>query len=673
MDLQNLLSNNKNNLPLSSASGLLGGSTNSFLSGNKQIPDSAGLGFLKSTQPILSPSPQLSGNKTLSALIAPQKNNMIKNTSTLKKVDPTISVAPVSNAKGIEQGQSFFGSVFNKMGQDVFKPEYQTPNIVSSQNGFNAPQDNTMDQWFDDGDNGNQGGSDLDSWGTNTNTNNTSTTNNMFGGSDTTMNTGSEFNTGNNQDLNKFDVDKYFQVIDTMNPTLEEMYQIRNAINNKRNDVAVGEVDPYELFTKRGITATPKMIENMRKSTAGIYDPLLSDINGKILAQERREELALKNKGTDYSGFSGGSANEFGIDSNEIANSLLSNLSGSKADNFKNGYNNAADKDQFITSFIYQSLLNGAQRSTIDSLKELKGGYNLALDYADSLGKDIPGGVYNKKIQDLKKYLGKDKNKEFLEFNSLISSSQAAPRVKVTGVAMSDKELDLINQYMVSPSDTVGDAIAKMNVQEKYLEWKIKIAPLQAMGYNIPMPSANQLLNGTAQTGVGTSGGGLSQQEIQALKQRGFTDEEINNYSGGFKSVGGGTNKAINNVNDAMQRIAKVESQGSGGYNAIGPVVKKGDYKGQKAVGKYQVMQGNIGPWTKEALGQTLTPTQFLNSPQAQDAVARYFLQKAYDKYGTWNDAASVWFTGQPASKAIARGANDGLSSVQQYLNKFNT
>lgn len=664
MDLQNLLSNNKNNLPLSSASGLLGGSTNSFLSGNKQIPDSAGLGFLKSTQPILSPSPQLSGNKTLSALIAPQKNNMIKNTSTLKKVDPTISVAPVSNAKGIDQGQSFFGSVFNKMGQDVFKPEYQTPNIVSSQNSFKAPQ-------FEVGGgelyeyNSDEGGSGLDNWGTNTNTNNTSTTNNMFGGSDTTMNTGSEFNTGNNQDLNKFDVDKYFQVIDTMNPTLEEMYQIRNAINNKRNDVAVGEVDPYELFTKRGITATPKMIENMRKSTAGIYDPLLSDINGKILAQERREELALKNTGT-------GSNYEFG--NNYMLDTILSSNKFTKDQ--INNIQRMVDSGQDVRPTMLGILKSGMSTGFKDKLNDYEmierslGGLEKGLQEFYAAGGDT--SLLKGTVDQVSRKLGEQSQKNvggtayiYTQLQEYISRY----RQSLTGAAFSEVEAKEITGRLPSLKNSGDLNMEILRAQKDYADMQKKSIYDSAL--NIP-GTYDMIMSGNF-SGQSNSSGGLSQQDIQLLKNSGYTDEEISNYSGGFKSVGGGTNKAINNVNDAMQRIAKVESQGSRGYNAIGPVVKKGDYKGQKAVGKYQVMQGNIGPWTKEALGQTLTPTQFLNSPQAQDAVARYFLQKAYDKYGTWNDAASVWFTGQPASKAIARGANDGLSSVQQYLNKFNT
>ena len=113
--------------------------------------------------------------------------------------------------------------------------------------------------------------------------------------------------------------------------------------------------------------------------------------------------------------------------------------------------------------------------------------------------------------------------------------------------------------------------------------------------------------------------------------------------------------------------IANIESRGSGGYSAIGPKTKKGN----RAYGKYQVMDFNIPSWTKKHLGKSLTPDQFLASPQAQDAVFRGEFGSSVAKYGNPQDAASVWFTGKP----LAKGANnrDILGTTGQgYVNKFN-
>ncbi len=120
-------------------------------------------------------------------------------------------------------------------------------------------------------------------------------------------------------------------------------------------------------------------------------------------------------------------------------------------------------------------------------------------------------------------------------------------------------------------------------------------------------------------------------------------------------------------VGAAREALASIES--SGNYDAIGPVVTKGAYKGQRAYGKYQVMEGNIGPWTKAALGKAMTKEEFLADRGAQDAVVEWQLQKSYDKHGSWEDAASVWFSGSPVAKAGNR--SDGYTTVPEYVSKF--
>ena len=85
--------------------------------------------------------------------------------------------------------------------------------------------------------------------------------------------------------------------------------------------------------------------------------------------------------------------------------------------------------------------------------------------------------------------------------------------------------------------------------------------------------------------------------------------------------------------------IAGIESGGN--YGILGPLTK-----GDRAYGKYQVMGANIPQWTQEALGQSLTPDQFLNNPQAQDAVFAHRFGQYVDKYGL-EGAARAWFAGE--------------------------
>ncbi len=115
----------------------------------------------------------------------------------------------------------------------------------------------------------------------------------------------------------------------------------------------------------------------------------------------------------------------------------------------------------------------------------------------------------------------------------------------------------------------------------------------------------------------------------------------------------------------AKQAIAGIES--SGNYGAIGPSTKYG-----RAYGKYQVLETNIPSWTKQALGKTLTPQQFLSDPTAQERVFETIFSGYVSKYGDYGSAAKVWFGGPGALKNA--DAKDVLgTSVQQYADRFSS
>jgi hypothetical protein len=113
-----------------------------------------------------------------------------------------------------------------------------------------------------------------------------------------------------------------------------------------------------------------------------------------------------------------------------------------------------------------------------------------------------------------------------------------------------------------------------------------------------------------------------------------------------------------------LNAIAKIES--SNNPKAIGPQTKSGD----RAYGLYQVMGTNVPSWTEEAVGRRMTPDEFLADEEAQRATARHHFGKSLKQYGNPEDAASVWFSGRPMSKA--GNASDVLgTTVPDYINKF--
>lgn len=117
------------------------------------------------------------------------------------------------------------------------------------------------------------------------------------------------------------------------------------------------------------------------------------------------------------------------------------------------------------------------------------------------------------------------------------------------------------------------------------------------------------------------------------------------------------------------QAISAIESGSfAGNYSALGPITKNGD----RAYGRYQVMGANIPSWTMGALGQRLSPQQFLGSPSAQDAVFEKYFGASVAKYGSAQQAASVWFTGRPINSASAAAADITGTTGSKYVDMFN-
>jgi hypothetical protein len=111
--------------------------------------------------------------------------------------------------------------------------------------------------------------------------------------------------------------------------------------------------------------------------------------------------------------------------------------------------------------------------------------------------------------------------------------------------------------------------------------------------------------------------------------------------------------------------IGQYESGGN--YNARGPVVTEGQYKGQRAMGKYQIMPGNLPSWSKQALGRVVSESEFMSNPAIQDKIAQYQIGQLLAKHGNNADVASAWFTGRPLAKA--GNAKDVLgTTAPQYV-----
>jgi hypothetical protein len=179
--------------------------------------------------------------------------------------------------------------------------------------------------------------------------------------------------------------------------------------------------------------------------------------------------------------------------------------------------------------------------------------------------------------------------------------------------------------------------------------------------------AANQnMIQSRIDGAFGTTGQDYIQKRIdQAFGTTAAGFGGIMSPAGGFASVlGGGLTGSMSSYASAIKMI---ESAGSGGYSALGPVLKSGD----QALGAYQVMRSNLPSWSTEAFGKPMSQSQFMSDPAAQDAIFSQQFGKYLSKYGNPQDAASAWFTGGPLSAGA--GKSDVLGTTgSKYVDMFN-
>ncbi|EJC75567.1 Prophage tail length tape measure protein [Rhizobium leguminosarum bv. trifolii WSM2012] len=122
---------------------------------------------------------------------------------------------------------------------------------------------------------------------------------------------------------------------------------------------------------------------------------------------------------------------------------------------------------------------------------------------------------------------------------------------------------------------------------------------------------------------------------------------------------------SLPDVSAYAKAIKSIESGGN--YGALGPVTNSGD----RAYGAYQVMGANIPSWTKQALGRSMTASEFLTDRGAQDAVFSHKFGGYADRFGA-SGAAQAWFGG-PGSVGKGGAGRDILgTSGTEYVDKFN-
>ena len=112
--------------------------------------------------------------------------------------------------------------------------------------------------------------------------------------------------------------------------------------------------------------------------------------------------------------------------------------------------------------------------------------------------------------------------------------------------------------------------------------------------------------------------------------------------------------------------LGKIESGHNS--NALGPLT--GENR-DRAYGYSQVMGANIPNWTKEILGTSMTPDEYLKNPNAQKAVTRGKIAQYLGQGNSPQDVASMWFSGKPMAQAGNASDVTG-TTVPDYIQRFN-
>ncbi|MDE4602454.1 hypothetical protein LOF12_14020 [Sinorhizobium meliloti] len=130
----------------------------------------------------------------------------------------------------------------------------------------------------------------------------------------------------------------------------------------------------------------------------------------------------------------------------------------------------------------------------------------------------------------------------------------------------------------------------------------------------------------------------------------------------GINPASGGASGGSGSYRDA---IASIESKGSGDYKAVGPTHPKMG----RALGRYQIMEANVGPWSREVLGREVTPDEFMANPDLQDAIFDGKFNSYVQKFGP-EGAAQAWFAGPGGVGKTNRKDSLG-TDVGTYGRKF--
>lgn len=222
------------------------------------------------------------------------------------------------------------------------------------------------------------------------------------------------------------------------------------------------------------------------------------------------------------------------------------------------------------------------------------------------------------------------------------------------GIAVTEREIRAQGMLKGAAPEAIDEAVST----QKSKLWGERI---KGMAKQDPMTAGKWLENGIKRGDVrGEDIGKLTnivQQQRNTVGARMISNQVM-------KGVGTSYGTAIVPIEQAADAIGTFESGGR--YNLVGVETKHG-----RALGKYQVMEEYLPEFLKAAGMPAMTRDEFLKSPSAQDQLFNTRFGQYMKETGSFNDAASKWFSGKTMAEAGNRKDAHG-TTVPGYVSNVN-
>lgn len=280
---------------------------------------------------------------------------------------------------------------------------------------------------------------------------------------------------------NNGDVGTYAgNAITNPNQTKEQLNRSAYGMNNARNDIAVGQTDPYDITQGGKIVYSPQERAAIEKAYAGIYDPALSDVFTKLDTQAKKEvaDLAQKNKleemaqqhkydlelkKTPAGGTSG--LNDTGTYTSDLdaivgnTYNLISSKNGKDA--FASSIKNARNDSDKLNSVATIVLANSPSAVKTDFVNQANG--VASIDKAiETLKSGVSTGLINSATQYLYNIAGKDYDPKLAAIQAYITTAIQPYRSSITGAAWGTKEDKEYEALFGSTKYTPAELLARL-------------------------------------------------------------------------------------------------------------------------------------------------------------------------------------------------------------------